>query len=194
MKKTTSLLLISGGLLWATLTGCTSKEPEVPVGDPIPQQEVVEAALNGNTALIEQALAAGYKPDSLDSENRTALIYAAYNGHTPVVKKLLEAGADVNAQDKLGSTALMFASSGPFLETVQLLIDQGAKINLTDTNEHFTALMWAASEGQAEIVKLLLKHKADVTLMDIDGDTAESFARKKGHTEIAEILQTAARK
>ena len=63
---------------------------------------------------------------------------------------------------------------------------------MVNNNEHFTALMWAAAEGQAENVNLLLKHQADTTLEDIDGDTAESFAAKKGYTEIVKILQDAA--
>jgi ankyrin repeat protein len=87
----------------------------------------------------------------------------------------------------------MFAASAPGgAETVQLLLDSGAQINMVDNNEHYSALMWAATEGQTESVKLLLKHKADTTLQDIDGDTAESFAAKAGHTAVAKILQDAA--
>lgn len=154
----------------------------------ISQQEVIEAALYGKMATIETALKQGYKPDSRDPENRTALMYAAFNGHAKVAEKLIAAGADVNLQDKTGTSALMFAASGPSLETVQLLIDRGATIDMIDTNEHFTALMWAAAEGQPENVKLLLKHGADSALKDIDGDTAESFAAQKGHTAIVELL------
>ena len=157
----------------------------------IPQQEIIEAALNGKTAILEKALAEGYQPDTRDPQNRTALMYAAFNGQTQIVKMLIAAGADVNAQEKTGSTALMFASSGPYVETVQLLLDHGAKINTIDTNEHWTALMWAAAEGQADVVKLLLKHKANIALKDVDGDTAESFAAKNGHTEVVRILQAA---
>ena len=111
------------------------------------------------------------------------------------VVELIAAGADVNAQDKTGTTALMFAASAPGgAKTIQLLLDAGAKINTIDNNEHFTALMWAAAEGQLENVKLLLKHKADATLKDVDGDTAESFAAKAGHTAIVKILKEAAPK
>lgn len=155
----------------------------------IPQQEVIEAALYGKIETIEQALTAGYKVDSRDPDGRTALMFAAFNGQTKIVQKLIDAGADVNAQDKIGATALMFASSGPFTETVQLLIDKGAKVNTADNNEHWTALMWAGAEGQADVVKILLKHNADATLKEVDGDTAESFAVKNGHTNVVAILQ-----
>ncbi len=155
----------------------------------ISQQEVVEAALQGKIATIEVALGQGYKPDTRDPENRTALMYAAFNGHTESATKLIAAGADVNLQDKTGTSALMFAASGPSTETVLLLLEQGAKINMIDNNEHFTALMWAAAEGQPKNVKLLLQRGADATLEDVDGDTAETFATKAGHTAVVKILQ-----
>ena len=158
----------------------------------ISQQEVVEAALYGQIATVKTALKQGYKPDTRDPENRTALMYAAFNGHTEIAKQLIAAGADVNLQDKVGTSALMFAASGPSLETVQLLLDHDAKINMTDNNEHFTALMWAAAEGQPKNVEFLLVHGADASLKDIDGDTAESFAAKAGHTAVVKILQEAA--
>ena len=170
------IALISGTL--AAQTRATTNQVEV-----ITQQEAIEAALYGKTATIETALKQGYNPDVCDPDNRTLLMYAAFNGQTDIARKLIEAKADVNLQDSTGTSALMFAASAPNgKDTVQLLLDHGAQINMIDSNEHFTALMWAAAEGQAENVKLLLKNKADTTLMDIDGDTAQSFATKAGHT------------
>lgn len=166
--------------------------PSQPEATPVSLQEVMEAALYGKTGTVGRSLAQGYDVNSRDPENRTALMYAAFNGQAEIAKMLIDAGADVNAQDSVGTSSLMFAASAPGgTGTVQLLLDNGAEINMTDNNEHFTALMWAAAEGQAENVKLLLKHQADTTLQDVDGDTAESFATKKGHTEIVRILQDA---
>jgi ankyrin repeat protein len=161
--------------------------------DAVTQQEVIDAALYGKSDVVKKALAKGYKADTRDPDNRTAMMFAAFNGQTQIVQALIDAGGDVNAQDSIGTSALMFAASAPSgAETVQLLLDNGAKINMVDSNEHFSALMWAAAEGQAENVKLLLKHKADATLKDVDNDTAESFAAKAGHTEVVKILQDAA--
>ena len=191
MNKTISLLA-SAALLILPLA--TSAEEAAKKPAPISQQEVVEAALYGKVETIKKALAQGYEIDSRDPEKRTALMYASFNGQTSIAKMLIEAGADVNAQDTVGTSALMFAASAPSgSETVQVLLDAGAKINMIDNNEHFTALMWAAAEGQVENVKLLLKHKADASLKDVDGDTAESFAAKKGHTAIAQLLKEAAK-
>lgn len=188
----TSIRFLSIALAAAALAGCAKKPTVKP--EPIPQQEVIEAALYGKLDTVEKALKDGYKVDSTDPEGRTVLMYAAFNGQTQIVQKLIGAGADVNALDKTGSTALMFASSGPYAETVQLLLDKGANINIADNNEHWTALMWAGAEGQAEVVKVLLKYKADPTLKEKDGDTAESFAATNGHTAVVAILQAAAPK
>lgn len=154
------------------------------------QPQAVEAALNGSTKVIQQALSEGYKVDMIDNQGRTLLMYAAFNGNTDIVDLLLKAGADIDFQDSMGSTALMFAASGPAKETVTLLLKNQAKINLVDNNEHFSALMWAAAEGQLDNVKVLINNGADTTLQDVDGDTAESFADKAGHTEVVAYLQS----
>jgi ankyrin repeat protein len=207
MRKT--LLILP---LLTVLTACTNKQPSpvvapqpeiepaaVMVNDPahtnqtrsIPPEEVAQAALDGDLATIEQALSDGMAVDMRDDQGRTFLMYAAFNGHADMIEKLLENGADVDARDSAGSTALMFASSGPFPDTVRLLLGKGADVNLADNNEHWTALMWAGAEGQAEIVRILLEAGADPTLTEADGDTAESFALKNGHTEVVKILQEA---
>ena len=152
-------------------------------------EEVFDAAFQGQWLPIQQAIEKGYQPDQADPGGRTALMLAAFNGHTQVVARLIAAGANPNATDQGGSTALMFASSGPFVETVEVLLQSGAQINTVDGNEHFSALMWAAAEGQFQVVKVLLKHNADTSLQDIDGDTAESFARKAGHTAVADLIR-----
>ena len=181
-------------LIAATIAGTLSVNAQISTNKTaeIPMQEVVEAALYGKADVVETALKQGFDINKKDAEKRTVIMYAAFNGHVAIVKSLIAAGADVNAQDGIGTSALMFAASGTSTETVQVLLDAGAKINMVDTNEHFSALMWAAAEGQPENVKLLLKNGADITFQDVDGDTAESFAAKAGHTAVVEILKAAA--
>ena len=48
--------------------------------------------------------------------------------------------------------------------------------------------MWAAAEGEVKNVELLLKHGADQKIVDKDGDTAKSFATKRGHRNVAKLL------
>ena len=154
--------------------------------------DLVQAALDGQAAIIAAAIEKGFDPDQVDQDERRLLMYAAFNGRAETIDILLNAGADVNALDIGGNSALMFASTGPFLEAVTLLLDAGAEVNVVDSIEHFTPLMMAAAEGQVEIVNALLEKGADPTLKDKDGDTALSFAVQKGHDEVAEILKARA--
>ena len=114
---------------------------------------------------------------------------AGFNGHNELCRLLIEKGAKVDARDFNGRTALMFASTGPFAGTVRYLLASGADPNVVDQGEHFTALMHAAAEGQMEVVGVLLEHGADKSVKDVDGDTAESFARQKGHGSVADYIR-----
>lgn len=152
--------------------------------------DLAPLALTGKTDSLISAISYGFDPNEKDADGRTLIMFAAYNGHTSTVEMLIGKGAEISIADVEGTTPLMWASSGPFVDTVDLLLKKGASVNAIDSREHFTALMWAASEGQLEVVELLLKHNADMTLQDVDGDTAESFARQKGHAEVVKLLQS----
>ena len=153
------------------------------------QQELMEAAYLGQLEEVERLVSAGTAVDFADPEQRTPLMVAAFNGHTPVIQFLVEKGAKLDARDSNGRTALMYASSGPFEEAVAYLLEQGAAVNAQGTLEGFTALMTAASEGLLEVVRLLLANGADPSVVDEDGDTAASFARQNGHTEVLALLE-----
>lgn len=153
------------------------------------EQALLQLAFDGKLEAVKSLIAEGVPVDTTDPESHTALMWAAFNGHTPVVRFLLEKGAKLEAKDANGRTALMFASSGPFPETVELLLKKGAHVDAQGKREGFTALMTAAAEGQLEVVRLLLAHGADPDLKDVDGDTAASFARLKGHPAVVDLLE-----
>ena len=154
------------------------------------EEALLGAALQGNQGEVERLVSKGVAVDTVDAEKHTPLMFAAFNGHTAVVAFLHEKGAEIDAKDINGRTALMYAASGPFVETVKFLLDEGAEVNLQGTLESFTALMTAAAEGQIDVVRLLLDRGADATLEDEDGDTALSFARQGGHTDVVELLES----
>lgn len=150
---------------------------------------VMQAALNGNTKSIIEAIENGFDVNATDQEQHTALMMAAYNGHSEIVGMLLDHEATPDARDNQDRTALMYASTGPFNESVKLLLEAGADPNLVDNDEHFTAIMFAAAEGQKEVVSTLLKYGADKTLLDVDGESAYDFAVANGHPEVAALLK-----
>lgn len=149
-----------------------------------------QAAFDGNKAYIEKILLEGIDVNQRNTENRTALMLAAFNGHSEIVKVLLEKGANVNLVDNINRTALMFASTGPFNATVKLLLQYGAEPNIADAEENWTAVMFAAGEGQLEVIKTLAANGADLSMVDIDGESCVDFAVSKGHTEVANYLQS----
>jgi uncharacterized protein len=156
--------------------------------DAVMHQVFCDAALQGNSTLIEKLILSYDDINAPVCDGRTALMLAAFNGHTDILKVLLNAGAKADLKDELGRTALMYASTGPFPEAVKLLLTNGADPNIVDEVEKFTPLMFAAAEGQLEVVSILLANKADPALKDKDGDTAETFARQNGHDKVADML------
>lgn len=165
--------------------------PQAALSQESPPPEVLammELALTGNIEGVQSMVAGGISVNAVDEQQRTPMMWAAFNGHTSVIKFLLEQGAEVDAKDSSGRTALQYASSGPYPETVGLLLARGAEVNVQDTGEGFTALMTAAAEGQMDVVRVLVARGAKVDVTDKDGDTAESFARQNGHSEVAEWL------
>ena len=154
-------------------------------------QEValMEAAYDGDLEEVRRLVQDGTSVDAIDPDRRTPLMWAAFNGHSAVAEYLLDASAEADAKDSSGRTALMYAASGPFAETVELLLSAGADVDVQGTLEGFTPLMTAAAEGLADVVRVLLDAGADPDIKDVDGDTALTFARQNGHTEVVKLLE-----
>ena len=185
-------------LFFLIMAGCSKQSEQVeqeaglqPESSPEIQDTkiVYDAALQGNIQTVQSYLDKGFDVNKRDADKRSLPMLAGFNGHTELCRLLLGKGAEIDARDFNGRTALMFASTGPFAETVRFLLESGADPNVVDQGEHFTALMHAAAEGQMEVVQVLLEHGADKTVKDVDGDTAESFARQKGHLSVADYLR-----
>jgi ankyrin repeat protein len=154
------------------------------------EQALMEASYMGQLEEVRRLVLDGTSVDVIDAEKRTPLMWAGFNGHAAVAEYLLDAGAAIDAKDSSGRTALMYASSGPFSETVGLLLERGAEVNAQGTLEGFTPLMTAAAEGLADVVRVLLGAGADRNIKDVDGDTALTFARQNGHTEVVALLES----
>jgi ankyrin repeat protein len=172
------------------LTGCKKKpEPVLPPPTAEAIAAFAESAYKGDTLKVADALKAGMPVNQVETNGNAALMLASFNGHIETMKVLLDAGADINQRDMTERTALMFAASGPFPAAVKLLLEKGSDINAIDKTEHFSALMFAAAEGLSPVVDILLEKGADPKLQDKDGDTAASFAQKRGFTELSQKLQ-----
>jgi ankyrin repeat protein len=120
--------------------------------------ELHQAALDGDIQKINELLDKGAVVDARSCSDQTPLMYASLNGHKQVVKLLIQKGAEVNAADDEGATPLMYASHHGN-QTVKLLIQNGANVKAR-TKDDRTALTIALYRGKTQTAELLRKHGA----------------------------------
>jgi uncharacterized protein len=63
------------------------------------ETELIRAAADGRTEIVQALLEAGADQDAKDTEDDTALIHAADNCHFEIVQALLDPPAHVDVQD-----------------------------------------------------------------------------------------------
>ncbi len=88
--------------------------------------------------LITALITAGADPNSLTSNNDSALILAAFGNNEPLTRFLLKKKINVNQQNKQGFTALHLAAQQGNKNITRMLLDAGASQSLT-TNSGLTA-------------------------------------------------------
>ncbi|RLN37967.1 hypothetical protein BBJ28_00024324 [Nothophytophthora sp. Chile5] len=110
-----------------------------------------------------------------------------YDVHAEAACRFLieEAGADVNDRGGSSESALETAVSCGCEPVAKLLLQNGA-----DSESKAKALYLAAYEHDYGMLKLLLEFAADSAL-DVEGNTALSFAARNGETSIVESLLAA---
>ncbi|MBO7604900.1 MAG: ankyrin repeat domain-containing protein, partial [Elusimicrobiaceae bacterium] len=115
-------------------------------------------------------------------------------GNIEAVELLIKAGADKDKVTFIEENALIKASEEGHKEIVKILLDEGAFPGIIYRGKGKSPLIIAASNGNIEIVKMLLGAGANVNEKNWYGETALNKAKKKGHTEIADLLKAAGAK
>lgn len=114
-----------------------------------------EAALIGNSNIVEHLLAIGVHTNTPDSKGHSVLHSAVLGGHETVVKALLSHSADPNVRtEKDGHTALMLAANRDMLTVVRYLLSAGADASIIAT-DGWTAMQAAEMVGATDIIKEL---------------------------------------
>ena len=149
--------------------------------------QLLEAASNGDLASIRDLLARGADIDARDDYGWTALMVASESGEVAAVELLLDRGADIDARDDYGGTALMEASAYGGVAAVELLLDRGADIEAREDGG-WTALMMASEKGQVETAELLLNRGADIEARKDSGWTVLMSASAHGGVAAVELL------
>ncbi|XP_061932238.1 ankyrin repeat and SAM domain-containing protein 1A isoform X5 [Apis cerana] len=166
-------------------------------------QELLEAARNGNVTVVEKilgqrakrsgplaSLRRGPGANVQDASGYSALHHAALNGHKEVVKLLLQYEASTNVVDAKGSSPLHLAAWAGDAEIVRLILTQGPsvpKVNLT-TKDNETALHCAAQYGHTEVVAQLLQYGCDPSIRNSRGESALDLAAQYGRLETVQLL------
>jgi hypothetical protein len=116
--------------LTAKMSGSTAKIESEPI-DPTAalNARLLEAAGNGDSNAVGEALKSGANVNARDRYKQSALNIAAENGHLDAVAILLAAGADLENTDVADKTPLMAAAFAGQIKVVELLLRHGAVIN-----------------------------------------------------------------
>ena len=125
------------------------------------------------------------------------LHWAVQLGAVEYFRRLLSRGADVHGSYHLDNGAnepplTTSAWQGHFQITLEL-IQAGAEIH-AGLECHSTALEYAASMGRLDIVCLFINHSGDLQKLRRDCELSARAAQLYGHSEIANMLSSHARK
>lgn len=148
------------------------------------QQDLIDAARDGDVAAIRAAIAKGADPNKLDEANSgwTPLLHAIHRNQPASVAALIDAGADPNRPGQGGETPLMMAAGYGYAPTVQLLLARGADRHYANRKGE-TALDFALT-GVADIDRFTYFDCQDKTAALLAGAKARpasiSWAKAKG--------------
>jgi ankyrin repeat protein len=153
---------------------------------------LMRTALFGDTATLSALVKAGNEVDAMDSTGLTALINAIFNVNRAATVWLLNNGADPDKVGAFGLTAVTAVVTYNDVPSVAAVLSKAKNINTVDSLG-ISALMWAAynEHDNPAIIQALLDKGADVQLKAKNGDTALSWALKKGNTKTGALLRKA---
>ena len=120
----------------------------------------------------------------------TPLLGALMHNDMNEAKRLLDEGADPNQGGFGGFSPLILAIARQNLELVRMMAAKGANLNFRDRTGS-TPLMWAAfnETGDPKLIEELLKLGADPLVANKAGETALTWALKRGETAAAAALR-----
>jgi len=159
----------------------------------LPDNDMIEAARDGNIAGIRDALMRGIPVDDGGIDFVPAIVVATDYNHLDAVKYLLSRGANPNRKARDGRTALAVAAQAGRANIVSVLLDNGADPNLVAQNSD-TPLFIAVRAHRTTVVQLLVQHKVDIGDTDITGRSALDLAEERHYDDIASILREAERR
>lgn len=143
--------------------------------------ELVQAAVNGDLATVRRLIEAGADPNSVDQYGRGPLL----NFDPEITRVLLQHGADPDVQRNEHISPVLGASGN--VECMKLMLEAGASVNRASDHNGETALHDYAGSSDAEAVRLLLDYGANPNARTKPGMKTYALwrdARVKGETPL----------
>ena len=141
-----------------------------------------------NPSGLQDLLARGMDPNTLDPQGQHALYLALRSGSDKVVRLLLQhPDTRVDMVNASGETPLMMAALRGDVDTMKLLVARGAQVQ----REGWTPLHYAASGPSPDAVQWLVQRGAKVDARAPTGSTPLMLAARYGHEDSVFLLLAA---
>lgn len=154
------------------------------------------AAYGGHRDVMRVLAGGGAEPNALEHDRYDIVTIAAVANDLPTLELALDLGASAkNVTSRYDGTALIAAAHLAHVEIVRALIVAGAPLDHVN-NLGWTALIESIVLGDGgarhtETLKALVEAGANVNLADRDRQTPLELARKRGYSQMVELLQRA---
>ncbi|XP_021913336.1 uncharacterized protein LOC110826730 isoform X2 [Zootermopsis nevadensis] len=143
----------------------------------------------GHKEVIQLMLERGVDINTIDYSGNSGLHIAAKQGFYEIASMLLKQGANFESSNNFGEFPLHIATVAEHKDLVELLLRYGSSVNIVDRDNR-SPLMFAAKCGSMALVHLFLEYGAQCAVMDSNDLTAEDYALKEGHHDIAAELKS----
>jgi serine/threonine protein kinase/ankyrin repeat protein len=152
--------------------------------------ELMENAVRGRVALVQQKLNQGASVTFADYDRRTPLHLAASAGHSETCNVLIESGADVNARDRWGRTPMSDARAGSHVDVMEILRLAGGTDDEGEGSADLPSIemLQFSAKGNLAAVKERIASGAPVTYTDYESRTALHLACSHGHADVTDFL------
>ena len=138
---------------------------------------------------VDCALTVAELEGHLYSESVTAGMGGKVSGESIMLNRRGGGGSS----EKGGWLPLIWAAKVNHLQVAEQLLANGASVNEQEGagshSQKFTALHMACYKGHTEFVRMLLAAGADPSIKDVNGNSAQATADKKGIKEIIELVE-----
>jgi len=158
---------------------------------------LIAAAYRNRVDLARPLIDAGSDVNRKDATQQSAFLIPTADGGLELLRLTIASGADVRSKDSYNGTGLIRAADRGHHEIIRELLQTDLRHEVDHVNRlGWTALLEAIILGDGgprhtECVRLLLEAGASPALGDGQRVTPLTHARRKGHTQIARLLESA---